>query len=201
MASAPHVAVCIPSGEMVHTDFMLSVVHLVQQARVSGIRTSIVNAKYSIVSEARNLAVNAATEARIEWLLFLDSDMVFPADTVERLLKRDVPIVGCTYARRILPITYIGTDLEGRGLNPMKSHGMAEVARLPAGCLLIKSEVFRRMKRPYFRCGYDEQVGTIVGEDFWFCDAVRALGYRVWCDYDLSRQIEHIGAFRYAGNR
>lgn len=181
---------------MVHADFMMSVLHLVQNARVGGVRTSLVNSKFSIVSEARNLCVDAALKAKAEWVLFLDSDMVFPSDTIKRLLAHERPIVGATYPRRMLPLGFIGTRIDGKPFT-LDDHGIIEAARLPTGCLLINIEVFAKLKAPFFRCGYDEAVGKVLSEDFWFSERVRALGVPLWCDMELSRQIEHIGAFRY----
>lgn len=193
---AKHVAVCIPSGEMVHADFMLSVLHLVQNARVAGFRVSMVNAKFSVISEARNLCVEAALHAKAEWLIFLDSDMVFPPDTIKRLMSHEVPIVGATYPRKILPLTFIGARRDGATFS-LADKGMVEAARLPTGCMLIKTSVFEKLKAPFFRCGYSEEAGKVLSEDFWFSDRVRELGFPLWCDMELSRQIEHIGSFRY----
>jgi glycosyltransferase involved in cell wall biosynthesis len=181
---------------MVHADFMLSVLHLVQQARADGQRISIVNSKASIVTQARNLAVQAALEARAEWLMFLDSDMVFPPNTVSRLLAHGHAIVGATYPRKSWPLAYIGTRLDGTPLS-LADAGLVEAARLPAGCLLIRATVFDQLQRPYFRCAYDEATGLVLGEDFWFSDLVRSCGFTLWCDMTLSRQIGHLGLHRF----
>lgn len=194
---ADHVAVCVPSGEMVHADFMLSLLHLVQNARADGLRVSLVNSKSSVVTHARNLAVDAALESRAEWIAFLDSDMVFPSDTLPRLLAPRLPVVGATYARKSWPLGFIGTRLDGSAIT-LADTGMIDVARLPAGCLLLNASVFSKLKRPYFRCGYDEVAGEVLGEDFWFSEKLSSLGYTLKCDTQLSRQIEHIGLFRYA---
>ncbi len=192
-----HVAICIPSGEMVHADFMLSLIHLVQQTRVSGHRVSVVNSKSSLITQGRNLAVNAALEARAEWLLFLDSDMTFPADTVSRLLAHQQPLVGATYPRKGLPLGFIGNRPDGSAFS-LQEAGLIEAGRLPTGCLLIRSSVFASLKAPFFRCSYDEESGEVLSEDFWFSERVRSLGFQLWCDLDLSRLIAHLGIYRYA---
>ncbi len=181
---------------MVHTDFMLSLIHVIQKARAAGFRVSVVNSKASIVAIGRNLTVNAARETRAEWLLFLDSDMIFPAETIERLMSHSRAIVGATYPRKILPLAFIGRRLDGAPFS-LADKGVIEAARMPAGCLLIKTEIFDRMKAPFFRCGYDETNGEILGEDFWFSDHMRALGYSLWCDMELSRHVAHIGSYRF----
>ena len=193
---ASHVVICIPSGDMVHTDFMLSLIHVMQKARVAGFRISVVNSKASIVAIGRNLAVKAGRETRAEWLLFLDSDMIFPAETIERLISHGRDVVGATYPRKILPLAFIGNRLDGVPFS-LADKGVIEATRMPAGCLLIKRDIFDRMQEPFFRCGYDEKSGEILGEDFWFSDRVRALGYSLWCDMELSRHVEHIGSYRF----
>ncbi len=194
-----HVVICIPSGDMVHTDFMLSVIHVMQRGRAAGFRISLVNSKSSIVSVSRNLAVEAGRETKAEWMLFLDSDMVFPSDIIARLMGHGRPVVGATYPRKILPIAFIGNRLDGAPFS-LDDKGLVEASRLPAGCLLIKSEIFDHMKMPFFRCGYDEQTGEVLGEDFWFSDRLRTLGYSLWCDMEASRHVEHIGPWRFKFN-
>ncbi len=193
---ASHVVICIPSGDMVHTDFMLSLIHVMQKARMAGFRISVVNSKASIVAIGRNLAVKAGRETRAEWLLFLDSDMIFPAETIERLISHGRDVVGATYPRKILPLAFIVNGLYGVQFS-LTHTGVIQATRLPAGCLLIKRDIFDRMQEPFFRCGYDDKSGEILGEDFWFSDRVRALGYSLWCDMELSRHVEHIGSYRF----
>lgn len=193
---AKHIAVCIPSGEMVHADFMLSLLHVVQAGRVAGFRVSVINVKYSVVTEARNLCVEAAIDSKADSVLFLDSDMVFPSDTIKRLVAHGVPIAGATYPRKMLPLSFIGTRRDGAAFS-LEDKGLVEAARVPTGCLLIDRGIFVKMKAPFFRCSYDETAGRVLSEDFWFCDRVRDLGFPLWCDMDLSRQVEHIGSFRF----
>jgi glycosyltransferase involved in cell wall biosynthesis len=181
---------------MVHADFMLSLLHLVQHTRMGGCRAKVVNAKSAIVAEARNLAVAAALELGAEWLMFLDSDMIFPPETIVRLLAHEKAIVGATYPRRSRPLGFIGARADERPFS-LEDRGLIEAARLPAGCLLIRASVFESLKAPYFRCAYDEETGLILSEDFYFCDLVRGLGIGVWCDMDLSRQLQHIGSCRF----
>ena len=61
---------------MVHADFALALAGLCASA--APIETTVVNAKSSIVAEARNRCVELAREHDADVLLFLDSDMVFP---------------------------------------------------------------------------------------------------------------------------
>ena len=87
MSTVPSVAICFPSGDMVHADFAMSLAGMCAES--GRIHTTLINTKSSIVAEARNRGVELAREFGATHLLFLDSDMVFPRATLQRLLARD----------------------------------------------------------------------------------------------------------------
>ena len=64
--------------------------------------------------EARQMHINRFLESDHEWLLMLDADMVFPADTLERLRAHNLPFVSGYYLRRSyarpLPVWYKAPD-------------------------------------------------------------------------------------------
>ena len=192
MTTNPKVAICIPSGDMVHADFMLSVLEIAYRARLAGIKVPIVNARDSIIAQCRNRAVDAALATRADWLLFLDSDMTFDPNTVLRLLRHEKEIVGASGSPRRKSTTFVAERLDGTPVT-LADTGLIEVSRIGGACLLIKADVFEKMQRPYFRFGIDEERQAIIGEDYLFCATVKSLGYQIWCDMDLSREVEHIG--------
>lgn len=189
MSTPLNIAVAYPSGDMVHADFTLALSSLCLANAHHQIR--VVNAKSSIVAMARNNAVEAAQGIKADWLLFLDSDMVFPADTLDRLLKHDKDIIGAIYAKRQPPHELLGEPLftppmcDENGLVPMKL--------MPTGCLLIRMNVFARLQKPYFRFGVDEPTQSLIGEDYMFSMQAREAGFALWADLFLTRDIGHIG--------
>ena len=189
MVDLPKIAICYPSGDMVHADFTLALAGLCLS--LHPLEVTVVNTKSSIVAEARNIAVQRAREAGAAYLLFLDSDMIFPQTTLHRLLLHQKDIVGAVYTKRVPSYELLGTVLPGA--NPPGDDGLVEMERLPTGCLLIRMAVFDRLKKPYFRFGVDEASGALLGEDYAFCDMARQAGYRLWADFSLSQEIGHIG--------
>jgi hypothetical protein len=185
----PHVAICVPSGDMVHADFALSLAGLCNSVGTMGLE--VISNKSSIVAIARNNGVAMAREAGADYLLFLDSDMVFPRSTLLRLLLHGKDIVGATYAKRVPPYSPLGEMLADGPVGD--DAGLVEMARLPTGCILLRTAVFDSLSRPYFHFGVEQETGNIVGEDYVFCDRVRQAGHRIWCDMRLSREIGHIG--------
>lgn len=185
----PSVSIAFPSGDMVHADFTVSLAALCHGSGAMDIH--ILNTKSSIVAIARNNAVAMAQDAKSDYLFFVDSDMVFPATTLLRLLIHQKDVVGATYMKRVSPFSVLGT-----ALNPQPDDlppGLLEMSRVPTGCLLIKMSVFDRLARPYFHFDVNPENGDIVGEDYLFCDKVKAAGMRIWCDGALSHEIGHIG--------
>lgn len=185
----PKVAICFPSGDMVHADFALALAGLCNSTPL--LDTPIVNTKSSIVAMARNQAVAEARRHAVEYVLFLDSDMVFPRTTLHRLLRHGKDIVGATYKKRVEPYSILGSALEKTPT--CNENGLTEMRHLPTGCLLIRMAVFEMLPPPYFRFLNDESAGVICGEDYVFCDRAREAGFRIWCDTTLSQDIGHIG--------
>ncbi|CAB5083047.1 Anp1 [Burkholderia cenocepacia] len=188
------VGVCIPSGDMVHADFAMSLAALAFTTRHP---IALLNAKGSLVVTNRNTLVDQAAQLDCEWLLFLDSDLVFPRDTVARLIAHDKDIVGATYCKRVPPYEVLGRTLTGERLEA--AFGLVEVAGLPTGCLLVRRAVFDALRRPYFRTpahedgDVDGMPAHIEGEDYYFCRVAREAGFSVWLDVDLTMQLGHIG--------
>ena len=61
--------------------------------------------------------------------------------------------------------------------------------------MLTRMSVFDRLAKPWFQMPvFGEEVG---GEDYFFCDAARAAGYKIWMDTDLSLMLAHWGEVGY----
>jgi hypothetical protein len=184
----PRIAIAVPSGDMVHADFAMAYAQLCMES--AGLPLRLITAKSSIVAQARNTGVDRAREFDADFLLFLDSDMVFPPTTLLRLLLRKKDIVGATYTKRVAPFEILGTKLPDQPT--LLTGDLLEMQRMPTGCLLINMRVFDKLAKPYFRFDTDAQ-GQIVGEDYVFCDRAREAGFQIWCDAVLSRELGHIG--------
>jgi hypothetical protein len=217
--------------DMVHANFAMSLAALAQGvqayegvAHVRIMPEGLINTKGSIIPKSRNTLVAQAQAMKMDYLLFLDSDMMFPQHTLARLLAHDKDIVGAAYVQRVKPYALLAKIL-GRDRQLVQS-GIHEVAGLPTGCLLIKMDVFDKLKKPYFRTPaieegqtlrealaattdgdaiaeqfqhlcVDDGMPKILGEDYYFCAAARAAGFQIWMDIDLTYQVEHVGEKRY----
>lgn len=148
------------------------------------------------VHDARNKIVAEAQRIGATHLMFIDADTVFPPDGVQKLLARDLDIVGGLYFRRQPPHLPTINQLEGDKLIvPTKwpKDKPFEVFGIGTGFLLIKMSVFEKIKPPYFYfCNFH---GRPLGEDIYFCRKAREAGFKVWCDPTIP--LQHIGEYAY----
>ena len=130
----------------------------------------------SLIHHNRNNIVRMAFKEGCSHLLFVDSDMVFDHDAIQRLLDRDLDIVAGRYNKKVAPIVSTVPDI----------WGLSSVPFVPAGFLLINMEVFKKIGEPYFSFEGAES------EDAYFCQKAIKNGYEVWCDPTI--KIGHLGS-------
>ena len=140
----------------------------------------------------RNEIVQVAFESGADHLLWLDSDMNFPPDTLIRLMSHGLDVVGCNYPRRIGdPIPTATTKQGGKRIGvwtdeeSAKAGKVEAVASLGLGCCLVSTAAMRKMSLPWFDWGTN-------GEDGFYFAGLRMAGYRVMLDHGLSWEIGHI---------
>lgn len=184
------VLVAVPCFDMLASDFCFSLAAMIAYARAE---YTVVDLRGSDIVGARNTAATQAITEGYSHLMFLDSDMHFPADTVARLLAHGKPVVGATYIRRCEPYNLLGKPVADR----WSDEPLVEAEEMPTGCLLISVAVLKKIGWPYFAFDYGENDGERTGEDIWFCRKWRETGGRIYCDTKLTRELGHVGVKRY----
>lgn len=156
--------------------------------------------KGSILPQQRQQSVRDALLKGCSHILFLDSDMRFPADALLRLLAHNTPIVGTNYSTRRMPLRPVAVvdGATGAELHPIPdAQGLIEVAWTGFGCMLVSLEVFRTMPLPWFMFGYDTDKHEYVGEDVMFFHAAKQHGFTPYVDPALSNEIGHLGEWEH----
>lgn len=187
---APRLCVGVPSSDMLHAEFAIALSGLIAFTIQHGVHPMIANPRTSYIYAGRNMCVDAAIEHKADYLLFLDSDMVFPPQTALRLMSHRKDIVGGTYVKRVDPHPILGSPYEGGQL--AQTTGLQRMAELPTGCMLIDMKVFDKFKPPYF-WHKPHPSGGLYGEDILFCHEAMERGFEIWADMDLSMKLGHIG--------
>lgn len=188
------VLIAIPALDYVATDFAMSLAALLGHTTTDSLRrevkVSLWCQKGSIIMDARNACVEKALEIEATHILFLDSDMTFPPDTLQRLAAHQKDIVGATYIRRVPPYNLLGSPARETTASALRL-----MATMPFGCILLKTKVFEKLTRPYFR--YITTENGTISEDEWFCIQAGEVGLQVWCDPALTGLLGHIGTHIY----
>lgn len=130
-----------------------------------------------------------------DYLLFLDSDHVFPPDSLIRLMARDQALIGCNYpTRRQGRPTAYAFDKSPVATTKAKveQDEVEAVAGIGLGLCLVKAPVFAAVKQPWFQTRISEDGDVACGEDAHFCNRVRAAGIPVLVDHALSWRIGHV---------
>lgn len=145
----PALAVCIPSFSTIMADTTMALAALCSYTvNTRAARLAICNQKASMVTMARNDLAKRAIDMAADFVLFIDSDLIFPADAAVRLMNHNVDIVGATYNKRVPPFETLG-KLKGRW-EDYKTGGLCEAEYLPGGFMMVKTEVFKKLEWPWY---------------------------------------------------
>lgn len=189
--SGERVAICIPYYRSVEGPTLLSCMDLVNTSAHAGISLLPIGTSGPYIEDNRNGCVEYAMnmDAKVNWthVLWIDGDMIFPGNALVRLLAHDKDIVGAHYRTRTPPHEHAGVykDRSGRQL---KTPGLHEMIQMPTGLLLTRFDIYRKMERPWFGHGLHGE----ARDDIYFCRKAASLGYTIWCDHDLTEEVQHI---------
>lgn len=199
------VAVCLPSRDNVSTGFAYDLATLTANWSAkhvpNGGKLFIFTSMGTLIANQRQELVIEAMQADCSHILFIDTDMRFPKDAIDRLMAHDKPIVAANYATRRMPVKTVAFKTDGAWdcvYTTEKSSGLEPVSAVGMGLMLIKREVFEKLTLPWFIIGYSPKTGEFSGEDIYFCRQARKAGYEVLIDHDLSKEVKHIGSFEFA---
>jgi len=149
----------------------------------------LVSAGEIFISYAREMLADVALQYHCDYLFMVDDDMMAPMDLFYRLVKHDVDIVApLAFTRNPphRPVMFSVVD----GFDPVlrrqyyinntvhnyPRNKLVECDAVGFGAALIKTDVFRAMKKPWF-------MGTMgCGEDVHFCVQAKKLGFHVFMD-------------------
>ncbi len=156
----------------------------------------------SLLPEGRARLVSRGYDMEATHILWLDSDMKFPADVVARLLNHNKPVVAANYPRKNMearPTAYLDSeDYVGPVWTGDKAEGLQQVTYCGMGVMLCDMRVFDALNLPFFAMEpQPPDFVKTVGEDVYFCKKLGDAGIEIFIDHDLSKQVAHIGEFEY----
>ena len=193
--------IAVPCMDTIESDFVNC---LLQLKPVGDVEIRLL--KGSLVYDARNQITKYALGEDFDFVLWLDSDMTFDSDLMEKMMadiegaedgvKKDA-VTGLCFGRRppFKPCIYkrLEVDQDGNMVRPIAENwydyprdSVFEVEACGFACVLMRIGMLQAMGIygvPFYPVGG-------MGEDLTFCWRARKLNLRFWCDSRL--KIGHI---------
>jgi hypothetical protein len=161
----------------------------------------------SLVSRARNNLTHDFLKSDCDYMLQIDSDIVFTNDQIKRLASHDLPIVGGLYAIKEDNLRWCSNALvEAK----VMKNGLLRARETGTGFLIVHRDVFHSIREDHpervFKCDMDKEMkfdywavgvrdGRYLSEDWWFCKDARDAGYEIFVDTKV--RVGHLGITRY----
>lgn len=200
----PKVLIAIPMLTTVCAEFFMSVTSL----QTNG-NTQMAVQVNSLVYDARRDLTISAIKSNADWILWLDSDVVFDGDILLRLLEDaeqlNAEYVSGLYFKRMFPIKpMIAKSLYWREVDGVAETGneiyydyprddVFEIAASGFGCVLVKMDTIQELTE-HFKMSPFEPMPNL-GEDFSFCWRMSRLGKKMYCDSRI--KLGHMGTFQF----
>jgi hypothetical protein len=149
----------------------------------------------SMLVQSRHNLVVKALQRKSTHVLFIDSDMVFPPDTLERLLRRNKGVIAVNATTRSFPTKHIAHDKDGKVIDSRDKTGVEAVQHVGLAVGLIETSVLQGLTPPLFLMDWIPDIKGYCGEDVYFCAMTAEKGHEIFIDHDLSHEVGHVGHF------
>ena len=213
------VHICMPCyGGMLTEQCFMSFVKWGNACRQLGIDWTVETmTNESLISRARNtLVAKFLSNPDSTHLMFIDADIGWEPWHLLALLNHDKDVVGGLYPMKTSPVKWCVNGIPGAPDND--PNGLLEVTKTGTGFMLIKREVFEKLKghpavKPFANdigldASLDKDMKTYFdtavrenryySEDWTFCENWRDLGGQVWVDKRIL--LRHVGTHTFDFN-
>ena len=149
------------------------------------------------VDTARNELAQEAIKLGAEYLIFIDDDVIIPPNTITKLTNladqgKDI-VGGVYYTKQIPPEPLI---FKGRGTGCFKNWKIGEIIEnvdgVGMGLTLLRTEIFKKIKKPWFKTIESSRKLTSEGnlfysvdESLYFCNKAISKGFQINVDTSI----------------
>lgn len=208
-----HLAMPCYGGMLTESTFM-SYIKWANTARQLGLDWTLETmVNESLISRARNtLTAKFLEMAESSHLMFIDADIGWEPWHLLVLLNRDVDVIGGLYPMKTIPVKWVVNGFDGAEEG---ADGLQEVSKAGTGFLLMKKQVFEKLKShpavkqykndigldpkydQYLKTYFDTAVrqNRYYSEDWKFCEDWRDLGGKIWVDKRVL--LRHTGTYTF----
>jgi hypothetical protein len=162
----------------------------------------------SLIPRGRNKIAKMFLDSPYNYLMFIDSDIIFAREQIARLRSHDKGIVGGVYLKKKLPYEPVCNAFLG------EEGPLAIMREIGTGFMMIRRDVFAGIQsmfpehdykadddepkeghryHDWFRVGVEN--GRYLSEDWFFCQNAAKLGYKTYQDQSIL--VEHVGRMTY----
>jgi GT2 family glycosyltransferase len=187
-------AICMPTLQMMHSRTAMCLAAATAATALSGEIEELIlkNLSIAYIDLSRETLAYEVLKMGADAIMWLDHDMIFPADAFLRLMKHNVPIVSCGYRRRQAPHF---EQMPPFGPGPESRDALMVGEYVLGGFTLIRREVYEKMSRPWYRCGWGfdaTRPDAHIGEDIDFSRRAHEAGFSLLIDAELTKEIGHL---------
>jgi len=207
------ILICTPCyGAMVTAQYLASALNLETELNKAGLDHDwLISWNESLITRGRDKMARTFLTTKYERMLFIDSDIQFSPEDVAKLWNLDADIaVGAYRNKKIGQVK--GAWVNGK-LVPLEDlKGITEVDYAGTGFMMIKRQVFEKLKEKHPEWAYDDATGgelaehygffqdpiedrTKLSEDYFFVKRAREEGFKVLLDPTIN--LTHWGQFGY----
>jgi hypothetical protein len=169
---------------------------------------------YAAIDQGRNQIATNALRDGFEELMWIDSDLVFNPDVVDRLRSHGLPITSGVCAKRGQRSFACNFPSGTKQVVFGAMGGLLEVSYAGAGFLHTRREVYESVRERFHLPSCNERFGSpmipyfqplvipdgaghwYLAEDYSFCYRAKECGYRIMADTTF--RLMHVGAYAYS---
>lgn len=196
MAKNIKVMIGVPCHDQVQASFAQSLANLVEYTTRKKYEVVIQFYEGTIVATARQKILEQAVAQDVDYLYFVDSDMIMHPKVIEHLIRCDVDIVSTMFFKRVYPYQpcfYSGVTVDENNIATLEvplvwgEYGLYECDGTGLASTLISKRVLTRLvdEEPFIH------PSAGIGEDIAFCLNARNAGFKVYVDTRM--ETGHIG--------
>jgi hypothetical protein len=196
-----HIFIATPAySGTVHVQYALSLAELINTLSTNNIKvTPCIRPSGSLIVAERNRLLELFWLSDATHILFIDSDLGYPAQAVLEMLKTKKDFVAGCYPARLKKHFLFKPSLNSDKTMIRDNH-LVKMEYVPAGFMLLSRECISKMRNKFPELYYspkDERAqtestyclfntevyeGEFWGEDYVFCRRAREAGIDIWVD-------------------
>ena len=150
------------------------------------------------IAALRNALVEQAIDSGCTHLCMMDTDQIYPENTLEKLCSHGKKVVSAPVHSRYPPYDAIMSRKDENGTTvfikdeEVYSGKLIPVDTTGTGCILYDIDVFLNTPQPWYEL--TQENGRTIGEDVNFCRKLNKIGERIWVDTSI--RIDHLATLR-----